>query len=53
VVLVHCPSERIAKLVAGESDGKLRQITESLQKDLQDTFHNYVRIKIVLQWPQE
>ncbi|XP_044272768.1 GTPase Era, mitochondrial [Tribolium madens] len=48
VVLVHCPSERIAKLVAGESEGKLRQINESLQVDLQKTFHNYVKIKLVL-----
>ncbi|EFA08204.1 GTPase Era, mitochondrial-like Protein [Tribolium castaneum] len=48
VVLVHCPSKRIAQLVAGESEGKLRQINESLQVDLQRTFHNYVRIKVVL-----
>ncbi|RZC32905.1 GTPase Era, mitochondrial [Asbolus verrucosus] len=53
VVLVHCPSQRVAKLVAGVSDGKLRQITESLQHDLQETFQNYVRIKLVLEGPKE
>ncbi|KAJ3644549.1 hypothetical protein Zmor_022274 [Zophobas morio] len=53
IILVHCPSQRISKLVAGESDGKLRQITASLQNDLQETFHNYVRLKIVLQAPPD
>ncbi|VEN55914.1 unnamed protein product [Callosobruchus maculatus] len=48
VVLVQCPTNRIAKLVAGASDGKIRQITESVQKDLQETFHTFVKIQIVL-----
>ncbi|CAH1997402.1 unnamed protein product [Acanthoscelides obtectus] len=48
VVLVQCPTDRIVKLVAGASDGKIKQITESVQKDLQETFHNFVKIKIVL-----
>lgn len=53
VVLVKCPSSRISKLVAGAADGKLKQITQSVQADLQDAFHNYVRIKIVLDPPYE
>lgn len=52
IVIVHCPSERIAKLIAGENDGKLRQMNESLQRDLQHTFQNFVRIKIVLESPK-
>ncbi|KAJ8975953.1 hypothetical protein NQ317_011921 [Molorchus minor] len=49
VVIVKCPSQRIASLVAGASDGKLRQMTERVQRDLQDAFQNYVKINIVLQ----
>lgn len=37
-VLVNCPSERIEKLVCGEQDGKLRQITERVTSDLIETF---------------
>lgn len=48
-VTINCPTERIARLVAGASDGKLKQITESLQQDLQNTFQNYVRIRLILQ----
>ncbi|KAK9723344.1 50S ribosome-binding GTPase [Popillia japonica] len=53
IVLVTCPTERIRKLVSGVSDGKLRQITESIQEDLQNTFHNFVRIKVVLEIPKQ
>ncbi|KAJ8959738.1 hypothetical protein NQ314_006162 [Rhamnusium bicolor] len=53
VVIVNCSSARVAKLVAGASDGKLKQMTESVQQDLQDTFHNYVKIKIVLIPPKK
>lgn len=48
VVLVRCPSARIANLIAGAGDGRIRQITEKVQNDLQETFHNYVKIKIIL-----
>ncbi|CAH0564185.1 unnamed protein product [Brassicogethes aeneus] len=47
-VVVKCPSQRIAKLVAGASDGKLKQITETVQHDLQLAFQNFVRIHIVM-----
>nr|XP_023026786.1 GTPase Era, mitochondrial isoform X1 [Leptinotarsa decemlineata] len=53
VVLINCPSMRITKLVAGASDGKLKQITEAIQKNLQDAFHNNIRIKIVLISPEK
>ncbi|GJQ73378.1 hypothetical protein Trydic_g13744 [Trypoxylus dichotomus] len=53
VVLVKCPTDRIRKLISGVSDGRLRQITESLQEDLQNTFHNFVRIRIVLESPKQ
>ncbi|CAH1154649.1 unnamed protein product [Phaedon cochleariae] len=49
VVIVQCPSARIAKLIAGAADGRLRQITDTVRIDLQDAFHNYVKIKIVLE----
>ncbi|XP_025837206.1 GTPase Era, mitochondrial [Agrilus planipennis] len=53
VVLVKCPSKRIATLVAGASDGRLRQITEAVQKNLQDAFQTYVRLKILLESKDE
>nr|CAH7725739.1 unnamed protein product [Callosobruchus chinensis] len=53
VVLVQCPTKRIAKLVAGASDGKIRQITESVQKDLQETFHTFVKIQVVVTSPEK
>ncbi|XP_030763186.1 GTPase Era, mitochondrial [Sitophilus oryzae] len=51
VVLVKCPSARKAKLIAGVSDGKLKQITQSVQDDLQNAFQCIVTIKIVLYPP--
>ncbi|XP_028145382.1 GTPase Era, mitochondrial isoform X1 [Diabrotica virgifera virgifera] len=47
VVLIKCPTSRIAKLLAGASDGRLRLITENVQRDLQDSFQNFVKIQIV------
>ncbi|KAK5640946.1 hypothetical protein RI129_009493 [Pyrocoelia pectoralis] len=49
VVVIRCVSERIAKLVAGVGDGRLRQITESAQNSLQSVFQHFVRIRIVLE----
>lgn len=37
-VQVTCPSERIERLVCGEKDGKLKQITERVTSDLIETF---------------
>lgn len=48
VVLVHCPAERIRKLVVGVGDGKLRQIAEKAQKDLLHTFDQPVRLRIIV-----
>lgn len=53
VVLVHCPSERIASYVAGASSGNLRIITEKVQQDLQSAFQTFVRIKIILECPNK
>lgn len=53
VVLVKCPTDRIAKLIAGTSNGRLRQINENVQRDLQSAFQNFVMISIVLQGPNE
>ncbi|XP_050312704.1 GTPase Era, mitochondrial [Anthonomus grandis grandis] len=47
-VTVKSPSKRISSLVAGTADGRLKQIVQSVQDDLQNTFHNFVRVKIVL-----
>lgn len=51
VVIVNCPSTRLAKLIAGTVDGRLRQIIESVQQDLQSAFNNFVRLRIVLYPP--
>lgn len=48
MVLVKGPSERICKLVAGQGDGRLRQVTEVVQSDLQNVFQKQVRVKLVL-----
>ena len=37
-VEVTCPNERIERLVCGESNGKLKQITERITSDLVETF---------------
>uniref|UniRef100_A0A182KCP2 GTPase Era, mitochondrial n=1 Tax=Anopheles christyi TaxID=43041 RepID=A0A182KCP2_9DIPT len=36
--IVTCPNDRIARLVCGESNGKLRQINEQVTSDLIETF---------------
>lgn len=48
---VECPKERIAKLVSGISDGKLRQITAGVQKDLQEAFQTHVRLNMAVNYP--
>ncbi|KAK9878661.1 hypothetical protein WA026_023110 [Henosepilachna vigintioctopunctata] len=47
-VLVKCSNVRVAKLIAGAYDGRLRQVIAKRQEDLQNTFRYFVRIKIVL-----
>lgn len=47
VVIVKCPTPRIYRLLLGTSDGRIRNITENVQRDLQGCFHKYVKIKIV------
>ncbi|XP_045476313.1 GTPase Era, mitochondrial [Harmonia axyridis] len=49
VVLVTCPTERIARLVAGGSDGRLQRITAACQEELQNAFRNFVKLKIVVE----
>lgn len=53
VVLVKTPSVRLSKLVAGAGHGKLRQIIQGVQEDLQNAFKNFVRISIVLDPPPQ
>ncbi|XP_055694645.1 GTPase Era, mitochondrial isoform X2 [Lutzomyia longipalpis] len=45
-VQITCPSPRIEKLVCGEADGKLTQITERVSSDLVETFRLPVSITI-------
>lgn len=52
VVLVKCVDQRKAKLAAGAGDGRLRQMMEATQRDLQSAFQKQVRIKIVLKYPK-
>ncbi|KAL1497713.1 hypothetical protein ABEB36_008625 [Hypothenemus hampei] len=47
-VVIKSPSLRISKLVAGAGDGRLRQIIQSAQDDLQNAFKTYVRLRIIL-----
>ncbi|XP_053680771.1 GTPase Era, mitochondrial [Anopheles nili] len=44
--VVTCPNERIARLVCGESNGKLRQINEQVTSDLIETFGQPVLLTI-------
>lgn len=37
-VEVICPTKRIERLICGESNGRLRQITERVTSDLVETF---------------
>ncbi|XP_056648126.1 GTPase Era, mitochondrial [Diorhabda sublineata] len=47
VVLIDCPTSRIARLLSGTSDGRLRLLTEQIQGDLQNAFKNFVKIQII------
>ncbi|XP_055597050.1 GTPase Era, mitochondrial-like [Uranotaenia lowii] len=44
--VVTCPSQRIERLVCGEGNGKLRQITERVTSDLIETFAVSVSLTI-------
>ncbi|XP_053659289.1 GTPase Era, mitochondrial [Anopheles marshallii] len=44
--IVTCPNDRIARLVCGESNGKLRQINEQVTSDLIETFGMPVLLSI-------
>ncbi|KAH8355023.1 hypothetical protein KR093_004027 [Drosophila rubida] len=45
-VLVECPTQRIERLICGESNGKLRQITERVTSDLVEMFGQAVSLTI-------
>ncbi|KAH8391514.1 hypothetical protein KR215_011226 [Drosophila sulfurigaster] len=45
-VLVKCPTPRIERLICGESNGKLRQITERVTSDLVEMFGQAVSLTI-------
>ncbi|KAH8298416.1 hypothetical protein KR044_002440 [Drosophila immigrans] len=45
-VLVECPTSRIERLICGESNGKLRQITERVTSDLVEMFGQAVSLTI-------
>ncbi|XP_055538314.1 GTPase Era, mitochondrial [Wyeomyia smithii] len=45
--VVTCPNARLERLVCGESNGKLRQITERVTSDLIETFTAPVSLTIV------
>ncbi|KAH8277891.1 hypothetical protein KR018_009639 [Drosophila ironensis] len=45
-VQVHCPTSRIERLICGESNGKLRQITERVTSDLVEMFGQAVSLTI-------
>jgi len=47
-VNVYCPNQRKSTLIAGQSNGRLHQITAAVQQELQNTFQTYVRIRIML-----
>ncbi|XP_004529972.1 GTPase Era, mitochondrial [Ceratitis capitata] len=45
-VEVTCPSSRIERLICGESNGKLKQITERVTSDLVETFGKPISLTI-------
>ncbi|XP_068145113.1 GTPase Era, mitochondrial [Drosophila tropicalis] len=45
-VQVQCPTQRIERLICGESNGKLRQITERVTSDLVEMFGQAVSLTI-------
>lgn len=45
-VEVTCPSSRIERLICGESNGKLKQITERVTSDLVETFCKPISLTI-------
>ncbi|XP_064536722.1 GTPase Era, mitochondrial [Drosophila montana] len=45
-VVVKCPTPRIERLICGESNGKLRQITERVTSDLVEMFGQAVSLTI-------
>ena len=45
-VEVVCPSQRIERLICGESNGRLRQITERVTSDLVETFGKPISLTI-------
>lgn len=51
-VQVTCPSERIERLVCGEKDGKLRQITDSVTSDLIETFGVPISLTLTTRSPK-
>ena len=45
-VEVTCPNARIERLICGESNGKLKQITERITSDLVESFNKAVSLTI-------
>jgi len=45
-VQVQCPTTRIERLICGEGNGKLRQITERVTSDLVEMFGQAVSLTI-------
>lgn len=50
---MNCPTVRKAALISGASEGRLKQITESARRDLENAFQMFVRLKIVLHVPNK
>jgi len=48
VVLVICPSLRIQKLVVGSHGQRIRAIAFESEQELQSTFRQQVRLKVVV-----
>lgn len=47
-VVVRCPTVRKVNLAVGGNDGRLKQMTQKVQKDLQEAFLKFVNIEIVI-----
>ena len=48
IASVTCPTERIMNLIAGVSNGRLQQISDSIRFDLVDAFQKTVTLTLTL-----
>lgn len=48
VVLVGCATRRLEQLVMGKGGSRIKVVAKEAEKDLQNTFHTSVHLKIIV-----